>query len=302
MRSLPENSAASDSGSGWPASDSAASRRPAAHPSVRPCSSAGAASDRSRPAASSSAARLVEREAEIGRADLGQLGFQAQPVQAQPEVVAAGDHEAKLGRRAHQEQLELAQRLWRAQLVQVVDHEPDTVLERRQVLQQPLDDPSAVEGRRRRESPHGGRGAAERVDHRDPEPLRVALLVPDRHPRHCVREPRVSDPRPDEQCLAAPRGRRDRNDPACPLEPLEQRAAKNDPVRHGSGLGGACGEGAFHTTVSQLRRVTATPRSVVDLHAVGSSRIEAEWAGRLDALEQHLGRTSTPITPSAKEP
>ena len=205
-------------------------------------------------------ARLVEREAEIGGADLGQLGFQAQPVQAQPEVVAAGDHESKLGRRAHQEQLELAQRLWRAQLVQVVDHEPDTVLERRQVLQQPLDDPSAVEGRRRRESPHGGRGAAERVDHRDPEPLRVALLVPDRHPRHRVREPRVADPRPDEQCLAAPRGRRDRNDPACPLEPLEQRAAENDPVRHGSGLGGACGEGAFHTTVSQLRRATATPR------------------------------------------
>ena len=28
----------------------------------------------------------------------------------------------------------------------------------------------------------------------------------------------------------------------------------------------------------------------------------AEWAGRLDSLERHLRRTSTPITPRSKEP
>jgi hypothetical protein len=27
----------------------------------------------------------------------------------------------------------------------------------------------------------------------------------------------------------------------------------------------------------------------------------AHWAGRLDALERHLSRTSTPITPTTKE-
>ena len=52
VRSLPENSAASRSGSGCPASDSAASRSPAAHPSVRSTSSAG--SGRSTPAAANS--------------------------------------------------------------------------------------------------------------------------------------------------------------------------------------------------------------------------------------------------------
>ena len=40
VRSLPENSATNPSGSGCPASDSAASRSPAAHPSVRSCSAA----------------------------------------------------------------------------------------------------------------------------------------------------------------------------------------------------------------------------------------------------------------------
>jgi hypothetical protein len=208
-------------------------------------------------------ARLVEREAEIGGADLGQLGFQAQSVQAQPEIVAARDHEAKRRRRAHQEQLELAQRFRRVQLVQVVDHEPHTVLERRQVLQQPLDDRPAIERGRRGESPHGGRGAVERVDHRDPEPLRVPLLVPHRHPRRRVRESGFTDPRADQQGLAAARRSGYRNDPARPLEPLEQGAAQHDPVRHGRGLGGACGEGAFHTTVSQLRSAATTPRGQV---------------------------------------
>jgi hypothetical protein len=28
----------------------------------------------------------------------------------------------------------------------------------------------------------------------------------------------------------------------------------------------------------------------------------AEWAGRLDSLERHLGRTATPTDPTAKEP
>jgi hypothetical protein len=38
------------------------------------------------------------------------------------------------GRGAHDQQLELAQRLGRAQLVQVVDHQPDPVLERGKIF------------------------------------------------------------------------------------------------------------------------------------------------------------------------
>ena len=59
MRSLPPNSAAKRSGSGCPASDSAASRSPAAQPSVRLYSKSSAESDNATPAASSSARASV---------------------------------------------------------------------------------------------------------------------------------------------------------------------------------------------------------------------------------------------------
>ena len=52
VRSVPENSAANRSGSGCPASDNAASRNPAAHPSVRSCSIITAESGSATPAAS----------------------------------------------------------------------------------------------------------------------------------------------------------------------------------------------------------------------------------------------------------
>ncbi len=54
VRSLPENSAANRPGSGCPASDSAASRSPAAQPSVRSCNIPSAGSDSSTPAAANS--------------------------------------------------------------------------------------------------------------------------------------------------------------------------------------------------------------------------------------------------------
>jgi len=43
-----------------------------------------------------------------------------------------GDHEAQLLRSPHEQQLQLAQRI-RAQLLHVVDHEPNQVRERGQV-------------------------------------------------------------------------------------------------------------------------------------------------------------------------
>jgi hypothetical protein len=189
---------------------------------------------------------LLECEAKIVGSELGQLGFQAQAVQAQPQIVAARKHEVKLCRRAHQEQLELAQRLRRAQLVQVVDHEPDGVVERSQIVQQPLDDHSAVESGRRRQSPHRGRGATERVDHRDPERLRVRLLVPHRDPRRTVGEAGLTEPGAEQERLPASRGRRDRNDPGRFQEPLEQRATKDDPFRTGRGPGTGCDPGTCY--------------------------------------------------------
>ena len=67
VRSLPENSAASRSGSGCPVSDSAASRSPAAHPSVRSYSnaSAGSASSTAAPRNSLRASSNVNRRSSV---------------------------------------------------------------------------------------------------------------------------------------------------------------------------------------------------------------------------------------------
>ena len=99
-------------------------------------------------------ARLLDRKAKIAGADLREPPFQAQAVQPQPQVVARGEHQAELLGRAHQEELELAQRVLGTQLVKVVDHKPDRLLERLQILEQSLDDRPAVEIRRARQLPH----------------------------------------------------------------------------------------------------------------------------------------------------
>ena len=75
-------------------------------------------------------------------------------MQPQPHVVARGQHKSELLRRAHQQQLELAQRVLGTQLVKVVDHNPDRLLERLQILEQTLDDRPAVEIRRAGQLPH----------------------------------------------------------------------------------------------------------------------------------------------------
>jgi hypothetical protein len=55
---------------------------------------------------------------------------------------------------AHHQQLQLTPSLGRAELVYVVDHQPDSVAQPRQVLQQPLGDRPPVELRGRRQRPH----------------------------------------------------------------------------------------------------------------------------------------------------
>ena len=78
--------------------------------------------------------RLRPAEPQVIGADLGELPGQAKPVQAQPQVMAGDQDEPQYGRGAHDQQLELAQRLGRSQLVQVVDHQPDPVLERGKIF------------------------------------------------------------------------------------------------------------------------------------------------------------------------
>jgi hypothetical protein len=134
--------------------------------------------------------RLIDGEPQIGLADLGQLPVQPQPVQAQPQVMPGSQHEPQLFWRAHNQQLQLVPRLARAQFVHVVDHQPDPVLQRHQVLQQPLSDGPPVQVGRRRQLPHQ-RGPccrlAQCAEHRQPEPLRIALVAARRHPRDALR-------------------------------------------------------------------------------------------------------------------
>jgi hypothetical protein len=73
--------------------------------------------------------------------------------------MAGGEHEPQGRGGAHDQQLQLAQRLGRAQLVHVVEHQPDAVLERGEVFEQPLDHRPAVQvGRRRQPAHQGGPG------------------------------------------------------------------------------------------------------------------------------------------------
>ena len=99
-----------------------------------------------------------------------------------------GQHEPKMRRRAHQQQLKLTH-LGGPQLVQVIDHQPDLLLKRGQVRQQPFGDRPAVEIGRRRHRPHQLRtsdGIPQRMGYRDPELLRITLLALRRHPRDVV--------------------------------------------------------------------------------------------------------------------
>jgi hypothetical protein len=67
-------------------------------------------------------ARLLEREPQIFRAQLGQLTLQPKPVQPQLHVMPGGEDKPQFLRCAHDEQLKLAQRLVRVELVHVIDH------------------------------------------------------------------------------------------------------------------------------------------------------------------------------------
>ncbi len=91
-----------------------------------------------------------------------------QPVQAQPQIVPGGQHNPQLLRAAHQQQLQLAQRLGRAQFVGIVDQQPGLVLQRLQVRQQPLDERPAIQIWCRGQGPHQrrtGRGLPEGIEY-----------------------------------------------------------------------------------------------------------------------------------------
>jgi hypothetical protein len=176
---------------------------------------------------------LGHGEPQIRLADLGQLALQPQPVQPQPHVMPGGQHEPQARRGPHDQQLQLPQRVG-AQLVHVVDHQPQHLIQRRQIRQQPLGDHPAVQIRRRRQLPdqrRPRRGLAQRGQHRQPKPLRIPLATPGRHPRGAARHTRLADPGPQQHRLAAARRRRYHAHPGLGREPPDQPGTGNDTPR-----------------------------------------------------------------------
>jgi hypothetical protein len=106
-------------------------------------------------------------------------------------------HEPQLRRAAHQQQLKLPQRLGRPQLVHIVDHQPEPVPQRRQILQQPLHHRPPVQvGHRGQlpDQPRPRRSLTQCAQHRQPEPLRITIVTPDRYPPGAVHQARLADP------------------------------------------------------------------------------------------------------------
>ena len=131
------------------------------------------------------------------------------------------------------EALELVHRLVGAQLVEVVDYQPSSLLKRGHILDQPLDDRPAVEIRRRRQLANQRpdcRRPTQSVEHRQPEPLRVAFILVQENPGGTTLQAGVIDPRSQQDRLPAARGRRQLRDTGRSGQPAIEIQARDDQV------------------------------------------------------------------------
>ena len=184
-------------------------------------------------------AGLLIREVQVGGADLQQLAYQAQPVQAELRVATADDDRVQpRGRRAEQ-LLEPVERLGRAQLVEVVEDQEDRARERVEALDQAREE--LVLSARRRGRERGERAVrfdrarpAQRLHDRAPEARRVPLPALDPHPRGRRRLPRARQPRRHERRLAAARrGAQQRGAPGRAAIEEREQARTGDEARDG---------------------------------------------------------------------
>ena len=128
---------------------------------------------------------FLEREAQVGGSDLGQLAREPEAMQPELRVAARREHDPEQTRPLSQQCLELGERLRRGELVQVVDHQHNRLLQRLELGTQTLDHRGSFELGRRREPLHESLGAdrgAQLLDQRKPETLRILLAPLHRHP------------------------------------------------------------------------------------------------------------------------
>ena len=136
------------------------------------------------PAGTEQGARFVERQAQVGPAQFGQLAREPQAVQAERRFLACPEQDPQLGRQPHQQHLQPGERVFAVELVEVVDHQLERVLEPLELGQEPLDHNRPCEPRRRADPLDDlvpGR-VGERLDQVDPEALRVTFVAVDRDP------------------------------------------------------------------------------------------------------------------------
>ncbi len=215
-----------------------------------------------------------------------------------------GQHEAQLRRGAHHQQLQLPQRLFRAQLVHVVDHQPQPVLQRRQVRQQPLDDRPPVQVRRRRQLPAPAptpppSGAARpaptartAADHARPRPTGT-------HAARSAR-PASADPGPQQHRLAAARRRRHHRHPRLRRQPPEQPRTGHDTSRtrtSGAAGSGLRAPGRPHSPSSHDRQLARPVAVSLSSPAIPNASARRR---RVRAMAHQCGRSGAgPVPPGA---
>jgi hypothetical protein len=149
----------------------------------------------------------------------------------------------RLQRATHHQQLQVTPSLGGAELVYVIDHQPDSVAQPRQVLQQPLGDRPPVQLR----GAVNGRTTADpggvwlSAPSTEPEPLRMTLVPPQRQPRDALRQPRHTDRRPQQDRLPASQRGDTPRWPAPPPRAARTARAGNDSFR--TRTSGASGNG-----------------------------------------------------------
>ena len=227
VRSVPENLGASRPGSGCPASDSAASRSPAAHPSVR--STSGAGSGRSTPAAAnSSAASATVNRRSGSRISASSPSSRSRCSPSRTSCRVASTNRSPGGARMISSSSCRSASGPSSCTSSTTSHNWSSSGARsassRSVISHPSRSGAAV-SRPHQRRPR--RGLPQRGQHRQPEPLRITLAAPDRHPRGAARHTRPADPGPQQHRLAAARRRRHHAHPGRP-EPPEQPGTGND--------------------------------------------------------------------------
>ena len=115
-------------------------------------------------------------------------------MKTEPRVLTSRQNHAKTRRQPGQKRLEPCRRVGRVKLVEIIDHEHSRLLEQFKIGEELVDHRLPAEARCRVNMLNHVCRSRERVDHRQPEALRIPLTPPDRHPRQSILEARRLHP------------------------------------------------------------------------------------------------------------